>query len=74
MRVNVDINNVTTVSVVLSESNLRELSALVELQSIQQERGRAYTESPYLIKNMGDLALFVSVENDLIHYQEDIKV
>lgn len=74
MRVNVDIGTTTTVSVVLSESNLRELAALYELYSVQQKRGHEFTDYPYVTKYNGDMMLMVSVEPDLIHYLEDIKV
>ena len=74
MRVTVDIGTTTTVSVVLSENNLRELAALVELRHVNQERRRGtYSEAPYLIKYMGDTALLVSVEDDLVHYMEEVK-
>ena len=58
-----------SVRVVLSESNIKELYALMQLTNVQQDR-RGVSATPLIFKQVLGVVQTVSVERDEIHYAE----
>ena len=58
------------VTVTLSQANVRELAALVELANVNTERRRMESSRPMIFKQFDGEMWTVRVEPDNIHYAE----
>ena len=59
-----------SVRVVLSESNIKELYALMQLNNVQQDRGEVALV-PTIIKETDGVVQSVSVQRDAVHYSSE---
>jgi hypothetical protein len=63
-------SNATTVT--LSESNVKELYALMSLRNVERDRGRLSGSMPLIWKMDEGKTLVVQIERDLTHYPDKL--
>ena len=59
-----------SVSVVLSESNIKELYALMQLNDVQRDR-RGVSSVPTIFKQTDGVMQSVSIQRDEVHYSSE---